>query len=147
MVRDEPGGILGLCDAISGERWGDIEADFQAQYCGLDARGIWKHPEAEGFIGARRFLTLLQRLPDEALSRTTPETRLQNAQAKAWDANTELLAQLVDLTAILVADRRTKGEPYRVERPGFLTAPPAAPGDQSAGFAHAISVLKATART
>lgn len=89
---------------------------------------------------------MLRRLPDDALSRTTPEIRLQMAQAQAWDSQTELIAQLLEVTRIMAADMRTKGEPQKVERPEFLTRPPVRPGDRDAAFKQAISLLKATSR-
>lgn len=50
----------------------------------------------------------------------TAKDQVRAAQAAAWPAATELLAQLVELTAVLAADMRLKGQPRRVPRPGFL---------------------------
>ena len=149
LVGREPGGIATV-PAILG-RWGDLEADFQRHY-GLDARGVWKAPGQKGFIGVRRFLSLARRLPDDALSRTTPEIRLQAAQARAWDTSTELLAQLVDLVGVMAADKRIQGDPQRIPRPDWIgagaqqdgrpgqRARPGGPGRD--GYAHALGVLR-----
>lgn len=93
----------------------------------------------------------MHRLPDDSLTRTTPQTRQQAAQAKAWDSTAELLAQLVDLTAILAADRRIQGDPPKVPRPDWIRRGPAQRGQRAAGpgqdgYAHAIGVLRASAR-
>jgi hypothetical protein len=90
-------------------------------------------------------------LPEDSLTRTTAETRRRMAEAVAWPAATELLAQLVELTAIVAADMRLKGDPRKIPRPEFLTRGDGAAGGGGAagrrdGFKQAIGVLKASSR-
>jgi hypothetical protein len=62
---------------------------------------------------------------------------------------TELLAQLIDMTAIRASEMKltlTGGQPPKVERPEFLTRPAATTGDRSAELARAVGVLKGSAR-
>jgi hypothetical protein len=82
------------------------------------------------------------------------DDRRRLAENAAWPAATELLAQLVELTAVLAADMRLKGDPRKVPRPGFLAGRDQprqlAPAEEAArrrdGFRQAIGVLKATSR-
>lgn len=69
------------------------------------------------------------------------------AQAEAWSPLTELTAQLLEVTRIVAADMRLKGEPQKVERPAFLTSPAVTPGNRDAAFKHAINELRRTARS
>lgn len=70
---------------------------------------------------------------------------------------TELIAQAVDMLAIIAAERKIKGDPPRVKRPDFLTGGtsgrPRGRMDRrsreqarQAGFTHAVNVLKGSAR-
>lgn len=71
------------------------------------------------------------------------------AETLAWPAATELLAQLVEITAVVAADMRLKGEPRKIPRPEFLTRSSHRDADGAGrrdGYAHAVGVLKATSR-
>lgn len=66
---------------------------------------------------------------------------------------TELLAQLVEISAVLAANMHLKGDPRKIPRPEFLTrgGGTAAAGEGGArrrpdGFKQAIGVLQATRR-
>jgi hypothetical protein len=98
-------------------------------------------------------VTLVRRLPDDCLTRTTPETRRRAAELDAWDTETELLAKLVDLASIMAARHVLTGEPPRVPRPDWLGRPAAGPhrGGQPGpaspdGYAQAINVLRASSK-
>jgi hypothetical protein len=81
---------------------------------------------------------------------------LQVAQSQAWDISTELIAQAVDLLAVLAADKRTKGDPHRVPRPDYLGGAKSSTwrgpaGGQQGGpprdpYKQAIDVLRSTSR-
>ena len=71
------------------------------------------------------------------------------AESTVWSTHTELLAQAVDLLAVLAAEHRLRGTPPQVPRPDFITrrhrgAP--TPEGRRDGFRHAIDVLKSSSR-
>lgn len=82
----------------------------------------------------------------------TADDRRRMAEAASWPVSTELLAQLVELTGVLAADMRLKGEPRKVPRPKHLTVGGRSDRDRSTadgqqdGFKQAIGVLKSTSR-
>lgn len=80
------------------------------------------------------------RLPEEeSLVRTTPELRRRLREMRLWTNDTELLAQILEMTSVM-ASRMQLRKPVDVPRPEWMRP------SGSAGIAHAMSVLTSTAR-
>jgi hypothetical protein len=83
---------------------------------------------------------LIKGLPSESLLRTDPEDR----SLDRWSVNTELLAQLLEVTSVGVAERRLK-DPVKIPRPTHLAKHRKARSTQEA-YARGISVLQRTSK-
>lgn len=96
-------------------------------------------------------MTLLSRLPDEALIQTLPEERERRREGGEWGTDTELLAQVVELMSVLASDHRTR-KPVEVPRPAWVRAPKrmrtrGGNGGPDPAFASAIDGLLGTTRS
>ncbi|MFF0250192.1 hypothetical protein [Streptosporangium sandarakinum] len=102
--------VLRLC-----KRRDDLDADLAHHYPGFDAHGAWRRPGDSGFIGVRRLFDRVERLPADALTHTMVEQRVAR-----WPRDYELLAQILEEIAVLVAEQR-RPKPGEVRRPGWVT--------------------------
>lgn len=96
-------------------------------------------PASAGSSAPMRLLTLMRGLPADALLRRDSS----EIGADRWGLTEELLAQVVEITSVIAAERRLK-QPVELPRPGQLRArtDPAGAG----GMGRAVGVLRASTR-